>query len=259
MGRMLGAFAEDEDFDRPDLNQCPDCKCYFDGDFCPLCGKECPENMRAGNRPAVKPKRKKRTSSSGMYLSWYHMWWFIGLMLFLFPVVGIILLLTSPHKTAHKVLLVILGIVFMIVSYIGFGNIISNITELWDKPVDDTITMEEYIDRCEDISAEQFYRSIDNYEDKFVCVKLRVVEKVTYVDSFYNDKDYICYLCEAEDGSDYKIVVRDCLLSNRQRFVVGDIITVYGEGAGDCEVYDSEYNYTTAPCINMAYVDFERN
>ena len=51
---MLGAFADDEGFDRPDLNQCPDCKCFFEGDNCPLCGKECPENMRAGKRPAAK-------------------------------------------------------------------------------------------------------------------------------------------------------------------------------------------------------------
>ena len=36
MGRMLGAFADDEELDRPDLNKCPDCNCFFDGDFCPL-------------------------------------------------------------------------------------------------------------------------------------------------------------------------------------------------------------------------------
>ena len=88
-------------------------------------------------------------------------------------------------------------------------------------------------------------------------MKLRIIEKVTYVDSFYNDKDFLCYLCEAEDGSEFRIAVRDCLLEDRQRFVAGDVITVYGEGAGECEVYDEEYNYRTVPCLNMAYVVLE--
>ena len=58
MGRMLGSFADDTELDRPDLNKCPDCKCYFAGDTCPLCGKVCPEEMRAGNRKPVKVKKQ---------------------------------------------------------------------------------------------------------------------------------------------------------------------------------------------------------
>ena len=58
MGRMLGAFADDGELDRPDLNKCPDCNCFFAGNNCPICGKECPEEMRAGNRAPVKPKKQ---------------------------------------------------------------------------------------------------------------------------------------------------------------------------------------------------------
>ena len=116
------------------------------------------------------------------------------------------------------------------------------------------MTKEEYIAKCETVSAEEFYRMSDRYEDRFVCVTMRVITRVTYMDQFYNEKDYVCYLCEGEDGEEFRIVVRDCLQENPQKFIKGDVITVYGEGAAECEVYDSEYNAVTAPCLNMAYV-----
>ena len=78
MGRMLGAFDDDVELDRPDLNKCPDCNCFFAGDNCPICGKVCPEHMRAGNRAPVKQqKKKKRSSGSGRvtFVEWYHSWW----------------------------------------------------------------------------------------------------------------------------------------------------------------------------------------
>ena len=60
MGRNLGAFDNDEELDRPDLNKCPDCGCFFESLTCPICKKVCPEEMRAGNRPTVKKTRKKQ-------------------------------------------------------------------------------------------------------------------------------------------------------------------------------------------------------
>ena len=83
------------------------------------------------------------------------------------------------------------------------------------------------------------------------------VYKVTYFDKNYIEKDYVCYLCEDVQGGEYRLVIRDCLLENQQRFVAGDVITIYGEGAGECCVFDFAYNYITAPCINMAYVVLE--
>ena len=52
MGRMLGSHGSEE-LDRPDLNKCPDCGCFFSSDNCPLCGKPCPEEMRAGNKVRI--------------------------------------------------------------------------------------------------------------------------------------------------------------------------------------------------------------
>lgn len=259
MGRLLGSHADDQELDRPDLNKCPDCDCFFGGENCPICGKECPENMRAGNRPAVKPKKRKRRSGSGRvtFIEWYHSWWFIVIMMLFFPIVGIVLLITSPHEKWKKFLFVAIAAVYMVISTFGLGNIISRVTDLWSTPVNDTLTKEEYIARCEEITPEQFYRTPDRYEGQFVSIRLRIVEKVTYVDNSYTPKDYICYLCEAEDGSDYKLILRDCLLQDQQRFLSGDIVTVYGEGAGECQVYDNQYTYTTAPCLNMAYASVE--
>lgn len=253
-GRPLGAFADDEELDRSDLNKCPDCNCFFDGRFCPSCGKECTEEMRAGNRPAVKRARKKRTTT--IPTAWYYAWWFIVLMLFVFPIVGIVLIVTSPHDTWKKVLAVVIALaclLFPIGLAIG-GSLLSGIADWFESPVDDSITKEEYIARCESVTPEQFYRLSDAYEGKFVSLTLKVTESVTCVDEYYNDEEDLCYLCEAENGSEYKLIVRDCLLDERQRFIAGDVIVVYGEGAGDREAYDAEYNYTTNPCVNMAYV-----
>ncbi|MBQ4091058.1 MAG: hypothetical protein IJC64_01945 [Clostridia bacterium] len=106
MGKMLGAFDNPEELDRPDLNKCPDCECYFAGDNCPLCGKVCPEEMRAGNRKPPKKQKHRRRSSSGrvVFVEWYHTWWCILLATIFMAPLGIILMLTSPHKTVYKVI-----------------------------------------------------------------------------------------------------------------------------------------------------------
>ena len=257
MGRMLGSFADDEELDRPDLNKCPDCKCFFAGESCPICKKICPEDMRAGNRAPVKHKKRRTSSDSGRvtFIEWYHSWWFITIMVVIFPIVGIVLLATSPYKTSKKVLFISLAVILFFISAFGIGNIISGITDIWDKPVDTSLSKDEYIARCESVMLEDICRSADGYNDKFVTVKLKIVKKVTYQDEYYNSKDYVCYLCEAENGSTYNLILRDCLLENQQRFIAGDIITVYGECAGECTAFDSEYNEYVAPCLNMAYVD----
>ena len=66
MGRMLGSFDPEDELDRPDLNKCPDCGCYFATDNCPLCGKVCPPEMRAGAR--VEPKKRKKPGAAGCSL-----------------------------------------------------------------------------------------------------------------------------------------------------------------------------------------------
>ena len=199
--------------------------------------------MRAGNRPAVKhQKRRRGDTGRSVFINWYHSWWVIVLALLFFPIVGIVLLVTSPHKRWQKVLFITVAVVYTLVTSFGIGNLITGAADLFDTSVDDSISRAEYIERCESITAEQFYRATDGYEDAFVSIRIKIVEKVTYVDDYYHAKDYVCYLCEDADGSTYRIVLRDCLLQDAQRLVVGDIITAYGEGAGECRVYDLEYN-----------------
>lgn len=260
MGRMLGSFADEEELDRPDLNKCPDCGCFFAQEKCPLCGKICPEEMRAGNRRPVKHRKKKRAGGSGRvtFVSWYHSWWFIVLMMFFFPLVGIILLITSPHRVWKKVLFASIAAVYMVVSFIGVGNIIGTIEAIWEQPVDTSLTREEYVSACQETEAEEFYRIPEAYDGKFVCMTLKVIKTVTYFDEFYNVSDDVYYLCEAEDGSSYKIILRDCLIEGDQNLIEGDVITVYGEGAGRCAVYDENGTEWEGSCLNMAYLVMQK-
>jgi hypothetical protein len=254
MGRMLGVFDNDEELDRPDLNKCPDCGCFFGGDNCPLCGKPCPEEMRAGNRKPVKKQRYKRSSGSGRvtFIEWYHSWWFLILMMFIFPLVGIILLITSPHLKWKKILFVVIAAVYMLVSTFGF-LFIPYFQNLLDRPVNTSIKRVEYVSRCEERSADTIYRSPTNCEGEYLRINLTVLYRSECVNDTYSKDAY--YLCRANDGSEHYIIVRDCLIENQQNFLPGDVITVYGEGAGERTIINSQGNgVNTAPCINMAYV-----
>ena len=130
MGRMLGAFDNSEELDRPDLNKCPDCECFFAGDTCPLCGKQCPEEMRAGNRkPPKKQKRRKRgTNGRVTFIEWYHSWWFIILMMIFMPIAGIVLLVTSPHKTRSKVIFAVIFVALYFILPIIVNTVIQLVT-----------------------------------------------------------------------------------------------------------------------------------
>ena len=256
MGRMLGAFDNPEELDRPDLNKCPDCGCFFPGDFCPICGKLCPEEMRAGNRKPVKKQRARRSSGSGRvtFVDWYHSWWFIAIMMFIFPLAGIILLITSPHQKWKKILFVAIAAVYMVVSTFGY-IFYPYVVEIFDKPVNTSMSRSEYVDACRSVSAEELHRSADGCDDDFVTITLTVTSRVTLADEYYGNNVY--YLCVANDNSGLFLIVRDCLLANGQNFLTGDTITIYGECAGTKQAYDSNYNVHSLPSINMAYVIIE--
>ncbi len=256
MGRMLGAFDPNDQLDRPDLNKCPDCGCYFAGENCPLCGKPCPEEMRAGNRKEAKPKRQRRGSAGRVtFVDWYHRWWFIVLMMFFFPLVGIILLLTSPHKRWQKITFVCVGLVYFLVNSYGLSRIIGGITNLWDHPVDTKLSREEYVAACETVDPEDYYRAVSQREDDFVTVTVVVKEKIIDIDAMYNNEKYTTYyICEDPEGRGVELLIRDCNQETPENFRQGDVITVFGEGAGECTVYDMNYEPRSAPCIHMAYV-----
>lgn len=255
MGRMLGSFADDEDLDRPDLNKCPDCGCFFSGDNCPLCGKPCPDEMRAGNRKAV-PKRKKKSSGPQYrvaFIDWYHRWWFILPMLFFMPLIGIILLATSPHKKSIKITVIVIAIVYTVLSTFGISTVIGHLTDLFYTPVDTSLSETEYIDRCTEVSAEDFFRSPDTYKDEYVSLTLTVTEKIIDGDGYYNNRKYTTYyLCT--DGI-VSILIRDCRQTGgTQNLIAGDVITIYGEGDGSTEIYDMNYSLRFGPCLNAAYI-----
>ena len=249
MGRMLGSFADDQELDRPDLNKCPDCDCFFASDTCPLCKKVCPEEMRAGNRKPVKQKKKRRSSGSGRsyFISWYHRWWFIILMLALFPLVGIILCITSPHLTWKKVLCIAIYLLFpVIISAAMFAGTVF-LGEVFGTPlVDDSLTREQYIAACTPVTPEDYYRSPDNYADEYLCIALKIQEqRVIDGETFY--------ICTSPVSQNFVILVRDCLLDGKQNFLPGDLLLVYGQ--------PSDLNYTiefrgkvhNPPCLNIAY------
>lgn len=259
MGRMLGAFEDGDELDRPDLNKCPDCGCFFAQETCPLCGKVCPEEMRAGNRRPVKTSKRKRSSSGSgrvTFVAWYHNWWFMILMFFVFPLVGLVLLITSPYKKQTKTIAIIVAVLYLFVYYfIGIGNIITWVNNTWNKPVDTSLSREEYIASCETVLPEEFYRSAGDFEGEFVSMTLTVVQKITDADGYYNGEEYTSYyICRVENGSEYEIMVRDCIQDKAQNFIPGDVITVYGEGAGNVTVCDMEYVNHSLPCVYVAYV-----
>ena len=257
MGRFLGSY-DGEEIDRPDLNKCPDCGCFFASDNCPLCGKTCPEEFRAGNRKPLKKKKHKGNSSSRTvtFIDWYHQWWVIILALIIFPIMGLILLFTSPHKKSLKIGIGVAAVCWCLISTVGIGNILNGINSLTYKPVDTSLSRDEYISACSEVTPEQFYRNPQGYKGEYVSLTLTVVQKIRDADAEYNGNDYpVYYVCS--DGSDatFTVLIRDCIIDRSENFIAGDVITVYGEGDGEISVYDEFYEPHSAPCLNVAYVE----
>jgi hypothetical protein len=257
MGRLLGAHDYNENFDRPELNKCPDCECFFAGDNCPICGKLCPEEMRAGNRkpPNVKKKKHRRSNGRVVFIDWYHSWWFILLMLIVFPLAGIVLLITSPHKKSLKIAVGIVAGLYMLLSSYGISNIVYFISGQIEQPVDTSLTREEYMAACEEVTPEVLYRSADSYTDAYITTTVTVVQKIT---DFYAEaskaKYPTYYLCEDPSNPRIRFLIRDCQREDAKNFLPGDVICVYGEVAGNLSIEDTNYDTHTAPGINGAYL-----
>ena len=255
MGRDLGYFASEE-LDRPELNKCPDCECYFATDECPLCGKLCPEEMRAGNRAAVKkPKKKKNSSGRVQFIAWYHSWWFILIMMYVMPVAGIVLFFTSPHSKKSKILVgaIVVGAFLLLGLLTLFGaGLLGNL--FYDSPVNDKITREEYVQLCEPMSVESFYR-VSGDEGRYVSMELTVVERCVEQSIDIYDIGATYYRCRDINGGELIIYVWDCNLGTSLQFLPGDMIRVYGESAGTMSFVNGS-SYTEAlPCLYMAYCE----
>ena len=254
MGRQLGTFLDDDELDRPDLNKCPDCRCFFAERYCPLCGKECPEEFRAGNRKPVRHKRRRNSGGNGRvtFIEWYHSWWFIILMLFMMPIVGIILLFTSPHSKRAKITVIAIGLAYTILSSFGFW--ISGITSILNKPVNTRMSREEYIAACEQVDVEEFYRSPDRYLSEYTTMTVTVVGKVIDSEAYYGNGKYpTYYVCRNAEGT-CEILIRACLQDGNYNLIMGDTVTVYGESEGYVSIYGTDGKLYGAPCLNVAYL-----
>ncbi len=258
MGRMLGYHDSDE-LDRPELNKCPDCECYFATEECPLCGKLCPEEMRAGHRAAVKHKKHRNSSGRVQFIPWYHTWWFILIMMFTFTIVGVILLLSSPHSKKLKIIgcTIVAVVVILNVSFMG--------QTVWDmlfpeSLVNDNISQEEYVEKCEDMNAVDFYRAGDNTKGKYITMTVVVKERFSDWYTSYDNEPALYYLCYDKNHPETPILVRNCLVGDDFNLMAGDTVTIFGESGGQVTVaQDGTSADLTLPCLYMAYVEFATN
>ncbi len=251
MGKLLGAYDSDE-LDRPDLNKCPECGCFFATDTCTLCGKLCPEEMRAGNRAKVKPPKKKRSSAGRVqFIPWYHQWWFMLLISFFAPYIGIVLFITSPYSKRTKIIVSAVAVAWFVVSYTGIlPRVIDAI--FYESPVNDNLSRAEYTERCTEMTADEFYRHAVN-EGDYVTMELTVVGQLPS-SWFYDTEETIYYRCRSADGKT-DVVIIDCILEDRQLLRSGDMIRVWGESAGMMDVYPNYERIETLPGLYTAYCD----
>jgi hypothetical protein len=191
-----------------------------------------------------------------MFVDWYHRWWFIALSAFISPLISIILLITSPHKKAHKIIAVAVAVLYMIISSAALP-ILFNLFYKPDSPVDTSLTKEEYIAKCEEVNDEDFYRSTELYKNKYIKMTLTVKSSFTAPYEYEYSTYYVC-IGHDRNGNELEIIVRDCLQDTKQNFIRPDMIVIYGEGAGNVNVYDAADMLHSAPCINMAYAELLR-
>lgn len=253
MGRMLGYHDMDE-LDRPELNKCPDCECYFATDECPLCGKICPEEMRAGNRAPVKHQKRKNTSGRVQFLPWYHTWWGILLMLWFFFPAGIVLFFTSPYSKKLKI------IVCSVVAVIALLGVLSVALSMWTPSlVNDKISKDEYISLCQTMAVDDFYRAGDNIAGQYITMQLVVADRFSDWYTSYDDEPALYYLCYDKAQPDTKILVRSCLVGDDLNLKVGDQIMAFGESGGQVTVAKNQNTNITLPCLYMAYVEMAQD
>lgn len=144
--------------------------------------------------------------------------------------------------------------VWLLFSYIGIGTIFGLVGGLLDRPVDTSLTREAYIERCDEVSAEQYYRAYAEYEDKFVKTELVIVSKSQFSGSSPYSED-IFYICRPINDGDYYIIVRDCQVDSDRIYLAGDKLIIYGQGDDFTYAFAPDDTRIEGPCLNMAYAE----
>jgi hypothetical protein len=182
------------------------------------------------------------------FVEWYHSWWFIVVMLFMLPFVGIILLATSPHSRKKKAIFIACGAAYLLLTSGLLGGLLSRFTSWMEPdPVDTSLPREAYVETCELVAAEDYYRKAAAYEGAFVTTYL-VVDEVLYGEGGSDYETY--YRCHSGAVT---LLLRDCQQGDALNFLPGDAIRVWGEGAGTLRAYDENGIQYTAPGIAVAY------
>ena len=260
MGANLGFFAEDRERDFPELNKCPDCETFFADECCPLCGKECPEEFRAGNRKPIKQKKHRRSSGNGrvQFVPWYYSAWFMVLMLILFPIVGLILMWNSHWKTHWKAIVTGVLVFFYIFRGVIGGFLMNLFYDFndFEPPINLELSENDYRAACTEPNIESLYRNCNANKGNYVRIELTVGELAdTY---YYGAEDTYgeanVYLCYVQNG-DIKLefFVADYRQENLARLAVGDKIIVYGEVAGEI----ASGNISSRPAIYARFIDLQ--
>ena len=258
MSAPLGYFSDDER-DFPELNKCPDCETFFADLYCPLCGKECPEEMRAGNRKPVKIKKRRSSGGSGrvQFVPWYFSSWFIILMLITMPIAGLILLWMGYWKKIWKIVvtvLLVLGYVLAPLASAAMALYLQFESEN-DIPVNTRISKAEYISLCEETSPELLFREAVKMTDLYISVTLTV--SGVWENSYDLQYDIYIHCYAFENGKRWEFLVRDFRQDDSTNLTEGDVITVYGQMGGNTTISNYTAGDITAPCINMLYFELQ--
>jgi hypothetical protein len=168
-------------------------------------------------------------------------------MLALFPLVGIILCITSPHQTWKKVLCIALYV--LLPTIIGGTMVLGSIFigEIFGQDfVDTSLTREEYVAACQEVTPEEYYRSPGSYEDAYIRMTLKVERREVSDSAIY-------YVCTDPDNSEIVILVRDYFIEDQQNFLSGDFVTFYCQYSPTTARVESGGVEHVAPFLYAAY------
>ena len=258
MGRFgspsLGYHAEEDDHDIPELNKCPSCGAFFEGDVCPICKTVCPEEMKAGNRVSVRQKAPKaKKGKKGGYRMppvWYLSTWFIILVLMFSKIAGLILVWMSEWKKWVKITVTVLalggGYLLMFLSTLLMNHFLYQPVEY----VNFDISESEYRERCEEATYIDMMRNPGDFADRYLTFTLTVRE-IKYLDGYEMFFTGDAVLATDSEGNEF--VFYDCRTEG-QNVLPGDVVTVFGQFgfAGSEEAFGE---YDKYPVIYVAYLE----